>query len=275
MVTVLAALAMALGTAGTASAQATALTVTVTSTDAIAGALVNVTVSGKTDDLSPLTLFYEPDAGDCAPTQAEHVRRPNVHTFDILYPGAGEFSFASSFTPEQAASYRICAYLYYQRDNLTLEPRTLTTTTLPVAIKPGSDADGDLRPVPVDRCPGVPAATDTGCPVLTTPVISASKQKLGKGAFSVSITCNLPCDLVYTTSIGSIKFNDGSSSTRDAKAKKVTVRLTKASLKKVAKLLKRSSSVTATIKVAATSTYTASQDTPEVLTASKSFTITR
>ncbi len=275
MVIAVVALAVAFGAAGTASAQVTALTVTVTTTDAIAGALVNVTIDGKTDDTSPLYLYYEPDAADCASTQAEHVRRPNVHTFDILYPGAGEFSFASSFTPEQAATYRICAYLYYQRDNQTQEPRTLGTTTLPVTIKPGTDTDGDLRPVPIDRCPGIAAATDTGCPVMTAPVVSVGKQKLGKGSYSVSITCNLPCDLVYTTSIGSIKFNPGTTSTLDAKAKKVTVRLTKANVAKVKKRLKRASSVTATIKVVATSSYTASQETPETLTVSKSFTITR
>ena len=148
-----AALVSALGVAGPASAQTTALDVTVTTVGAIAGAPVNVIVTGRTDDTSPLYLYYEADAATCAGAQGEQFKRPNAHTFDILYPGAGDFSYTTSFTPEQAGNVRICAYLYYQRDNPgTQEPRSLVTLVVPVTIKPGTDTDGDLRPVPIDRC---------------------------------------------------------------------------------------------------------------------------
>lgn len=277
VVTVLA-LAAVLGMAGTAVAQETSLTMTVDTASPLANENVTVKTSGSTIQTSPMYLYYELNGANCATTQGEQFNRKNAHTFDILYPSSGTFNYTSTFKPVQGGTYRICAYLYLDTDNPGSQPpRTLVTTTIDVAVKPGTDLDGDKIPDSVDSCKAIPSTEESGCPVFVAPTVAVAKQKAGKGAYTFTVTCNQPCDITYTAKVGSVKLQPGSSSTTDAKAKRLTIRLTKVNLAKVKKLLKKRSSVTCTLTVSALDTPTAggTGEVPPALVTKRSFAITR
>jgi hypothetical protein len=83
--------------------------------------------------------------------------------------------------------------------------------------------------------------------------------------------------MTYTATVGGIKLQPGSSSTTDAKAKRLTIRLTKANLKKLKKLLKKRASITGTLTVSALDVPAGSttEEPPPPLVTKRSFTITR
>ena len=277
-VVVVVALASVFGVAGTAFAQETSLTMNVATASPLANELVTVTTSGTTIQTSPLYLYYELDGANCAAAQGEQFLRPNAHTFDILYPSSGKFDYTSTFKPVQGGTYRICAYLYLDTDNPGSQPpRTLVTTTISVAIKPGTDQDGDKIPDSVDSCKAIASTRESGCPVFVAPTVSVAKQKAGKGAYVFTVTCNQACDMTYRATVGAIKLQPGSSSTTDAKTKRLTIRLTKANLKKLKKLLKKRSSITGTLSVSALDTPSAggTGEVPPSLVTKRSFTIRR
>ncbi len=277
-VVVVVALASIFGAAGTAFAQETSLTMNVETASPLANELVTVTTSGTTIQTSPLYLYYELDGANCATSQGEQFLRPAAHTFDILYPSSGKFDYTSTFKPVQGGTYRICAYLYLDTDNPGSQaPRTLVTTTIAVAIKPGTDLDGDRIPDAVDSCKTIASPEESGCPKFVAPTVSVAKQKAGKGAFAFTVTCNQACDMTYTATVGGIKLQPGSSATTDAKAKRLTIRLTKVNLKKLQKLLLKRSSITGTLIVKALDTPSGSTtgDVPPSLVTKRSFTITR
>jgi len=278
-VIVVVALASVFGMAGTALAQETSLTMNVETAAPLANELVTVTTAGSTIQTSPLYLYYELNGAGCATSQGEQFNRKNAHTFDILYPSSGSFNYTSTFKPVQAGTYRICAYLYLDTDNPGSQaPRTLVTTTIEVAIKPGTDLDGDKIPDSVDSCKSIPSTEESGCPIFVAPTVSVAKQKAGKGAYTFSVTCNQPCDITYTAKVGGIKLQPGSASTVDAKAKRLTIRLTKVNLAKLKKLLQKRSSISATLTVSALDTPSGSStggDPPPPLVTKRNFTITR
>jgi hypothetical protein len=277
-VVVAVALASVFGLAGTAFAQETTLTMNVETPSPLANELVTVTTAGTTIQTSPLYLYYELDGANCALSQGEQFLRPNAHTFDILYPSSGKFNYTSSFKPVQGGNYRICAYLYLDTDNPGSQaPRTLVTTTIDVAIKPGTDQDGDKIPDAVDSCKAIASTEESGCPKFVAPTVSVAKQKAAKGAYAFTVTCNQACDMTYTATVGGIKLQPGSSSTTDAKAKRLTIRLTKANLKKLKKLLKKRASITGTLTVSALDLPAGSttEEPPPPLVTKRSFTITR
>lgn len=216
-----------------------------------ANSVVTVTSSGVTGDTSPMWIYYEVGATTCAATQSDEVARSTVELIDILYPGAGTFSFDSTFTPKGGGTYHVCAYLYFAHDNQTQPPRTLATLDMPVTGPPVKDTDADGKPDATDKCPvDADKVTDSGCPEPATPKVTAATQKVGKGAFKITVTCNQKAALTASGTVGGIELKSASG-TGSAAAKTLTLRMTNANLKKLKKLLKKKKSATATITVEA------------------------
>ncbi len=266
--------------AGPASAQATSLKVRVTSARPLANELVTVTTSGTTIQISPLYLYYERNAAKCAGRSTEEALRPNAHTFDILFPGAGSFSYTSTFKPLKGGPYRICAYLYLNTDNPgSRAPRSRAATSVVVAVAPGTDTDGDATPDAVDSCPTVPSQLESGCPVFVKPIVKAVRQRVGKGAYRFTVTCNQSCDVTYAAVVAGIKLQPGSASLTGASPRRLTIRLSKVNVRKLRKKLRtRRSSVTCFIRLRALdtpSTGSSSGDAPAPLVTTRSFKIIR
>jgi hypothetical protein len=216
----------------------------------VVNAVITVTTSGTTSDTSPMWIYYELNATTCAVTQSDEIVRPNVELIDIIYPGAGAFSYNSTFTPKAPGTYHMCAYLYFSRDNQTQPPRTLATLDIPVTGPPVKDADADGKPDATDKCPAdADKITDSGCPEPAAPKVTAAVQKVGKGKFKITVTCNQKAQLTATGTVGGIDLKSAAG-TGSSAAKTLTMTMTKANLAKLKKLLKKKSA-TATVTVSA------------------------
>lgn len=251
-IVVVLALAATLGFAAAAPAvEEATLALSVKPGPLVVNSVVTVTSSGTTSDTSPMWVYYELNSTTCAATQVDEVARSTVELIDILYPGAGTFSFDSTFTPKGPGTYHMCAYLYFSRDNQTQPPRVLSTLDIPVTGPPVKDTDADGKPDATDKCPAdADKITDSGCPEPAAPKVTAATQKVGKGAFKITVTCNQKAQLSATGTVGGITLKSAAG-TGSSAAKTLTMRMTKANLAKLKKLLKKKKSATATVTVSA------------------------
>lgn len=267
-----------LGVVGTAAGQTGEISVSMVPPAPVVAKAVTITTAGTTSDPAQIFVYDEGSGTGCGATQGEQQTRPTSTLVDIFYPSVGSYSFDSQYTFKAGGAHRLCAYHYLDRDNPGSQtPRALATITLTVAIPAGADKDGDLIPDALDKCPAIAAQTESGCPAFVAPVVSVFKQSVGKGRYRFSVVCNQPCSITFTGVIGGIKLQPGAGTTTSAAAKRFTIRLTKVNVAKLKKLLRKRSSITGTITVAALDTPSASTtgDVPPSLVAKHNLTITR
>ncbi|MBA2504650.1 MAG: hypothetical protein H0V29_01745 [Thermoleophilaceae bacterium] len=98
----------ALFLAAAPAAQAYDVTVSV-SADPLAGKAATITAKGTSDAARDLFVYVEKGATSCAPTASSQdaLTGPTA----ISKPVNGAFTETASFTPDAAASYRVCAYI--------------------------------------------------------------------------------------------------------------------------------------------------------------------
>ena len=156
-------------------------------TDPTIGLPVTWQVEGSTERPSQLFSYVEKDGVDCDNAASKQKARPGIFELPTQYPPSGAFSQPQTFTPPDAANYRVCSYLYYiEDDEATAIPRFIATMN----FTPG-------EPTGV-----LPGASDVPVP----PTLSgAPTQKIGKKRVVILASCETACRLVSSGRSGRIR----------------------------------------------------------------------
>lgn len=139
-------LALLAGIPGTALAVDT-LNVS-TSANPQVGTAMTVATSGSTSAPSTLRTFVQPGGGSCeqgtgyAGTDADaQSKRPGVTELPQRQPN-GDFSYSSSYTPSQAGSHWVCAYLFRSSGGSTFSSSSSNSFTVAPAPPPPAEPAG-------------------------------------------------------------------------------------------------------------------------------------
>lgn len=133
-----------------------------------AGSVVPVKTTGNTDGSAFVYTYAEPNAMDCATTQAAQAARPNVVLVLERLPDPGLWVYDATFVASKMGTYRICSYVYlFADDRAVMAPRASASQTISVTV---TDSDGDGIFDHLDKCPSVTGVSPDGCPPPAAPV---------------------------------------------------------------------------------------------------------
>ncbi len=245
--------------------------------------IVNLTVTGTVFDDGDVAVYQEENGADCAPNEGDHRSRVNTSLINYRFPPPGSFTFKPQTTFTRAATYRLCAYLYYLLDDEDARaPRALATTLVTVQPPPPPpDRDGDGVPDASDTCPDVAAAgsftgcpvdidrdtvadnvdrcpnaagpAPSGCPTPSAPQLSGSTAvRLGTGTLKVGVRCVEACTIRARGTIGGRSFRTATGSAAAGGVTTMSLKLSSANLRALRKSLRSKKSLKARLTVTIT-----------------------
>jgi len=243
--------------------------------------VVIVTATGTAESDGTLASYYAENDADCARTQEDQAVRPGIFGLPLRSTSGGAFFFENPFQPHKAATYRVCAYLYYAGDNAGARPpRAFASATIPVALplppdrdadgrpdaedacpdqpagtptgcpQPAQDADVDGVPDARDRCPNLSAMTPTGCPAPLPPIVSIKRLRVRDAPFRLRAQCNQPCELSLRGRLGGLALAGPRMRSGLAPAV-MTASLSRGDLERARRLLRRRPHLDGTVTVTA------------------------